>query len=294
MRRFIAAIFIFILPVAHGFGEISTFIDFTEIIADKELRGRPVHEATLFQNGDGYRSYLPGEWSVVPYKEEDHHPISVKQTKYYDTFCMRVTGNVDLNSTGFFLYPPFPPDLTPERLEITDSGAVTQVASEYEWRSRFENYGLIHHAGQIQGAEMMVRNVKDPVKITVIVEDNRGHRAGIPFDVRFSGDGFITLRWENSLRDLWVGKKDNLYQYIRLVGIQVESLTLTDFLRERYYLSKILTEEEVWEMRKQDEKTNKTSSILLDINSINLIYGDHYWEPWEPKTGIGAVEEELY
>lgn len=295
MQRFIITIFFFILPIAHGFGEISVLIDFAEIEHDADLNGTPVNETTLFYADGRYRSYIPGEWSIVPYGgAEARQAVSLGQAAVHDASCMRIKGALDTGGPGFFVYPPFPPDPDSGRLEITDSGTVTQVESEYEWRSRFENYGLVHHAGQIQGAEMVVRNLKDPVKITVIIEDNRGNRAGIPFDVRFSGDGVITLGWENSLRDLWIDAKDNRYQYIRLVGIQVESLTLADFLRERKYLSETLTAEEAWEMRKQDEKNIRTSSILLDIHSINLIYGDHYWEPWEPETSIDVIAEEYY
>ncbi len=286
-RKFIIPFFLLIIPLAHGFGEISVLIDFTEIEHDTDLNGTPVNKATLSYADCRYRSYLPGEWSIVPYgSAETRKTISVGQAAVHDESCMRIKGEVDTGSPGFFVYPPFPPDLDTGRIEIVDSEKVIKKEDQYEGRFRFENYGIVHHAGQIQGAEITVRNLKDPVKITVIIEDNQGNRAGIPYDIRFSGDGFITFGWENSLRDLWIDAKDNRYQYIRLVGIQVESLTLTDFLREREYFSKILTAEEVWEMQKQDEKNIRTSSISLDIHSIRLFYGDHYWKPWEPEEKI--------
>ncbi len=292
--KFISAILFFILPIANGFGEISVLIDFSTITVDAEIDGIPVNEKSLLYANGRYRSYLPSEWLAVPYAGADRQSsdISLVRRKsgsdvpdFHDTWCMRINAEIDSNSPGFFIIPPFPPDPNPkpDRLEITESGEVTESTYEYTGRSRFENFGLIHHGGHIQGAEMRVRNLKDPVKITMLIEDDRGKRAGIPFELRFSGDAFVTLQWKNSLRDLWIGEKDNLYHYIRIVGIQIESVPLTDFLQERRHVYEMISSEEEWKLREQDEKNVQKSTIILDILSLNLIYGDHYVEPWVPE-----------
>jgi hypothetical protein len=300
-RKLLVAILL-LVPIAASFSEVSDLIDFTRIMPDAQLDGVAVNEATLLEAKDGYRSYLPNEWNAVPYDTIDpgRSSISVQRMTverdamtYSDESCMRIAASIDDRSPGFYVFPPFPPDVDSSWREITESGDVAVIENEgYGWASRFEGYGLIQHAGHVHGAAMIVRNLGDPVRITVMIENEHGERGGIALDIRSSGNGFITVEWEDALRDLWVGEEDHLYAYLRIVGFHVESLALLDLLQERKYLYATITAEEEWIVRRQHEAERVASTILLDIASVRLIYGSHHVDPWEPLESVRVRDDE--
>lgn len=52
-----------------------------------------------------------------------------------------------------------------------------------------------------------------------------------------------------------------------------------------------ITQGEAWSARREHQAERIESSILLDIVSVQLIYGDHHVDPWAPSKGTRARDE---
>lgn len=137
-HRLIVALTFLLLPTVGGVAEVSILIDFTRITPDAELNGVPVNRATLLETDAGYRSYLADDWRIASWNGDEPGPDSISVQRvtvepdamtYFGESCMRVTASIDDQSPGFTVSPPFPPDLSSSRLEVTESGEVMEIAA---------------------------------------------------------------------------------------------------------------------------------------------------------------------
>ena len=215
-----------------------------------------------------FETFEQMEWETISYGIVDDVPSNVESKiyqiepdsmKYYDEYCLRVEGWVNSNAPGIIALP------------IQNSNTALEL-----------NRGMLTNVGEIQGAEIALRNLGDPVRITLILEDNMKNKGGIPFVMKFSGDSWIKINFENILRDLDRTSIESRYRYIKIAGIQVESLVISDYYENKMMHMESMSDYEKALISEKELDKNLESPILLDIYSISLRHGHHYYEPWEP------------